>query len=123
MFVLCFFHFNAGFVFSILFVVEFGSVFFAYSPSLIGNLWTVGDRDIDRWFEHCFSVWMHSTLPPVPSSSGSVSPSSASLSSSSAPLSSYECVVHARKNAGLTLKYLTGAAPIHYGMPMFVKRD
>lgn len=63
-------------------------------PCILGNLWDVTDRDIDRYMEALLRTWL--SAPP-----------GASIS---------EHMVHARQAP--RLKFLIGAAPILYGLPV-----
>lgn len=76
------------------------SYLLAGAPSLVANLWDVTDKDIDRfslalvgaWFKHA-DLQVHSTL------------------SSSVSLARTEC----------QLRFLTGAAPVVYGLPVSLR--
>jgi len=76
------------------------SYLLAGAPSLVANLWDVTDKDIDRfslalvgaWFKHA-DLQVHSTL------------------SSSVSLARTEC----------QLQFLTGAAPVVYGLPVLLR--
>lgn len=64
------------------------------SPFVLGNLWDVTDREIDRYAQALLQGWLRG--------------------GSGAPLLSY--VTQARQAP--KLKYLVGAAPVAYGLPV-----
>lgn len=68
--------------------------FFFPSPLFLGNLWDVTDRDIDRYTEALLQGWLGA--------------------GPGAPLLHY--VSQARQAP--RLKYLIGAAPVAYGLPV-----
>ncbi|GEM07555.1 cysteine-type endopeptidase, separase [Rhodotorula toruloides] len=72
-------------------------------PSLVANLWDVTDKDIDKF---AFSVFRKA---------GIAEPETAS-SSSSSPLSLTAAVAQSRDVCNL--RYLNGAAPVVYGIPV-----
>ena len=82
------------------------------SPCFVGNLWDVTDRDIDRLSEQVFKK-LNLDLSHVPDKS--------SASTGLLPISAMSTVaaVNASRDA-CTLKYLTGAAPVVYGIPMYL---
>ena len=67
------------------------------SPLFLGNLWDVTDRDIDRYTEALLQGWLRA--------------------GSGAPLLYY--VSQARQAP--RLKYLIGAAPVAYGLPVSLR--
>lgn len=72
--------------------------FFSFpSPLFLGNLWDVTDRDIDRYTEALLQGWLGA--------------------GPGAPLLYY--VSQARQAP--RLKYLIGAAPVAYGLPVFLQ--
>lgn len=73
------------------------SSFFFPSPLFLGNLWDVTDRDIDRYTEALLQGWLGA--------------------GPGAPLLYY--VNQARQAP--RLKYLIGAAPIAYGLPVSLR--
>lgn len=68
--------------------------FFFPSPLFLGNLWDVTDRDLDRYTQALLQGWLRA--------------------GSGAPLLHY--VAQARQAP--RLKYLIGAAPVAYGLPV-----
>jgi separase len=82
------------------------------SPSLVANLWDVTDRDIDRLSEEVFKK-LHLDASHVPDES--------SASPGLLPISNMSTVaaVNASRDA-CKLKYLTGAAPVVYGIPVYL---
>uniref|UniRef100_A0A6J0SG72 separase n=1 Tax=Pogona vitticeps TaxID=103695 RepID=A0A6J0SG72_9SAUR len=66
-------------------------------PLVLGNLWDVTDRDIDRYMEALLKNWLKA--------------------GSGAPLLQY--VIQSRQAP--RLKYMIGAAPIAYGLPVFLR--
>jgi len=110
------------------------------SPSLVANLWDVTDRDIDRLSEDVLKrLNLDAAHIPSVSTPNSASASSAvnGQSTSGWPtaeglnglttamggisltegLSSVQAVALSREEC--KLKYLTGAAPVVYGLPMY----
>lgn len=65
-----------------------------HSPLVLGNLWDVTDRDIDRYTEALLQSWLRA--------------------GPGAPLLDH--VIQARQAP--RLKYLIGAAPVAYGLPV-----
>nr|XP_018264106.1 uncharacterized protein I303_03986 [Kwoniella dejecticola CBS 10117]OBR86264.1 hypothetical protein I303_03986 [Kwoniella dejecticola CBS 10117] len=81
-------------------------------PSLTANLWDVTDRDIDRLSAHVLKQ-LHldsAHLPDSKSRSNTLLPLS--------ELSTVQAVNASREEC--KLKYLTGAAPVVYGLPVWV---
>ncbi|XP_063149037.1 separin [Candoia aspera] len=66
-------------------------------PLVLGNLWDVTDRDIDRYMQALLNNWLKA--------------------GSGAPLLQY--VIESRQAP--RLRYMIGAAPIAYGLPVFLK--
>jgi hypothetical protein len=79
-----------------------------YSPTLVANLWDVTDKDIDKL---CQSVLNKMSLngPDIASQSGK---------STRQPTSLVSAVAESRDSC--KLKYLTGAAPVVYGIPFYL---
>jgi separase len=77
-----------------------------YSPALVANLWDVTDRDIDK-FAQCVFEMMHL-----------VSPSDVAQRRSQGTVSLAAAVAKSREVC--KLKYLTGAAPVIYGIPFYL---
>ncbi|KAL7422127.1 separin protein [Cryptotrichosporon argae] len=80
-------------------------------PSLVANLWDVTDRDIDKFtlrtLEH-----LHLDAAHVPGPDGALVPAPDTA------MSNVQAVNAARD--ACRLKYLTGAAPVVYGIPMYL---
>lgn len=70
-----------------------------YSPSVLGNLWDVTDVDIDRFAITLLQKWGLSD-------------------SKNNPVDLTEAVAIARE--ATELKYIVGAAPVTYGLPLFI---
>ncbi|KAL4242854.1 hypothetical protein ABKN59_011524 [Abortiporus biennis] len=82
-------------------------------PTLVANLWDVTDRDIDKFSQSVFDI-MHLDAPSVKNwnSNGSQDLNGRKSTSIAAAISqSRDCC---------KLKYLTGAAPIMYGIPFYL---
>ncbi|GAA5945755.1 hypothetical protein JCM3775_005840 [Rhodotorula graminis] len=77
-------------------------------PALVANLWDVTDKDIDKFALSVFQRTGIATPEPGPTTSSS--------SSSSRPLSLTAAVAQSRTVCNL--KYLNGAAPVVYGIPV-----
>lgn len=67
---------------------------FPCSPFVLGNLWDVTDRDMDRYAQALLEGWLRG--------------------GSGAPLLDYM----AQARQAPKLKYLIGAAPVAYGLPV-----
>lgn len=80
----------------------------AYSPTLVANLWDVTDKDIDKL---CQAVLNKMSLngPDIAKQSGK---------SIRQPVSLVSAVAQSRDCC--KLKYLTGAAPVVYGVPFYL---
>ncbi|KAJ8306791.1 hypothetical protein KUTeg_014875, partial [Tegillarca granosa] len=72
--------------------------FLADCPCVIANLWDVTDKDIDRFLESLLRKWLPST-----------------------PGSSLLNIIPEAREA-CRLRYLTGAAPVVFGFPVFLKK-
>ncbi|ORX39637.1 cysteine-type endopeptidase [Kockovaella imperatae] len=88
------------------------SYMMAGCPALVGTLWDVTDRDIDRLSESVFSK-LHLD-PSHVSSSTTAATTMLPISAVSLP----EAVAKSRDECKLT--YLTGAAPVVYGLPIWM---
>ena len=98
-----------------------------YSPSLVANLWDVTDKDIDKFSE---SVFQNMRLDEQHVRNWPVSPSSArdgktrkkALDSDDGPAPEGMSIVAAiaRSRESCRLQYLTGAAPVVYGIPYYL---
>jgi separase len=82
----------------------------AGSPALVATLWDVTDKDIDRFATSTFDTW------GLVEKKGKSSSSSARGGDDAAGLDA--AVAGAR--ASCVLKYLNGAAPVVYGVPVFL---
>ncbi|GAA6007706.1 hypothetical protein JCM10207_004847 [Rhodosporidiobolus poonsookiae] len=81
-------------------------------PALVANLWDVTDKDIDKF---AFSVFRQTGLAD-PDPEAPPPPSSSSSSSSSSSVSLTAAI--ARSRDVCNLRYLNGAAPVVYGIPV-----
>ena len=85
-------------------VYESNGITMAYlssgSPLILGNLWDVTDRDIDRYLKSLLKLWLNDK--------NTIEGSTSNL---------LEAVVIARNNC--KMKYLIGAAPVCYGIPIY----
>lgn len=72
------------------------------SPCLVANLWDVTDKDIDRFSHEMLAHW--SLLP------------------GKEPATSI-CAAVAKSRDECILKYLNGAAPVVYGLPVWLSQD
>jgi separase len=79
-----------------------------FSPTLVANLWDVTDRDIDKFAQSVFDK-MRMTKDTIGewTDSGEVG-----------KMSVITAVAQSRDSC--KLKYLTGAAPIVYGIPFYL---
>lgn len=77
--------------------VQLMFLFFTLSPAIVANLWDVTDKDIDRFSESLLKQWLdpdtYLSLPEVLSQS----------------------------RRACKLKYLIGASPVLYGLPVHIK--
>jgi separase len=81
------------------------------SPTVVGNLWEVTDKDIDQFAMRMLEDWglLKEAVEVDGDDAVEMGPSIAT------------CVAEAREEC--TLKYLNGAAPVVYGVPSFVRRS
>ncbi|ORY92414.1 peptidase family C50-domain-containing protein [Leucosporidium creatinivorum] len=84
-------------------------------PALVANLWDVTDKDIDKFAQQTFALLHLGMDSPSPSLASSAS-SSKSTSLNSRGLTISAAIAQSR-DAPL-LKYLNGAAPVVYGVPV-----
>lgn len=78
------------------------SYLLAGTPSVVANLWDVTDKDIDRFSSALVGAWFkHADLPVYSTLSSSVS------------LARTLC----------QLQFLTGAAPVVYGLPVSLRNS
>ncbi|KAJ2609794.1 separin protein [Coemansia sp. RSA 1365] len=85
-------------------------------PALVGNLWDVGDKDIDRFAASMLHAWglnQYSTESIALKLECERNPSLPDQ-----PVSLAEAVCLARK--ACRMSYLTGAAPVVYGIPAYL---
>lgn len=78
----------------------------SFSPSFVANLWDVTDKDIDLFTMSLLESWGALTSKEA---NDDVTPS---LS---------KALAETRENAPLKLKYLNGAAPVLYGLPVLCR--
>ncbi|GAA6064363.1 hypothetical protein JCM10212_005877 [Sporobolomyces blumeae] len=81
----------------------------AGSPALVANLWDVTDKDIDKFAQSVFELTKIATR--------TASSSSEVTSEASAPSLTLTSAV-AKSRAVCNLRYLNGAAPVVYGVPV-----
>ena len=79
-----------------------------FSPTLVVNLWDVTDREIDKISQAVFDD-LHLTADPVKQWRGDGGNGKTSI---------VKAVARARDSC--KLKYLTGAAPVVYGIPFYL---
>ncbi|KAJ2033195.1 separin protein [Coemansia sp. S16] len=82
-------------------------------PALVGNLWDVGDKDIDRFAARLLAAW---GLDRV--SAAEIAVKSEVVLPLCRPVSLAEAVCEARK--ACRMSFLTGAAPVVYGIPVYL---
>ena len=78
---------------------------FPSSPTLVANLWDVTDRDIDKFSQAVFDELQ-------------LTPDAVARPRRADPKSVVTAVAQARECC--KLKYLTGAAPVVYGIPFYL---
>ncbi|RKO91964.1 peptidase family C50-domain-containing protein [Blyttiomyces helicus] len=83
-------------------------------PALVANLWDVTDRDIDRFSHRLFRLW---GLCP-PEDGESCAPQTGCDDGAGPSL--VQAVAEARE--ACTLKFLIGAAPVVYGVPVYLAK-
>lgn len=79
-----------------------------HSPTLVANIWDVTDRDIDKYSQSVFEK-MRMTASDVGRWRPEVEHGKVSL-----------VTAVARSRDSCKLKYLTGAAPVVYGIPFYL---
>ncbi|KAJ2792536.1 separin protein [Coemansia linderi] len=85
-------------------------------PALVGNLWDVGDKDIDRFAARLLAAW---GLDKLSAEEIAVKPRSETTGvGCEEPRSLAEAVCEARK--ACRMSFLTGAAPVVYGIPVYL---
>ncbi|KAJ2880497.1 separin protein [Coemansia aciculifera] len=82
-------------------------------PALVGNLWDVGDKDIDRFAARLLAAWGLDQL-----SAAEIAVKSEATLPLTQPVSLAEAVCEARK--ACRMSFLTGAAPVVYGIPVYL---
>ncbi|KAJ1726830.1 separin protein [Coemansia sp. Benny D160-2] len=96
-------------------------------PALVGNLWDVGDKDIDRFAASMLRKWglarfsdgaIEVGYEPACDDNGKQKDSNDGISDNSNALSLTEAVCNARK--ACRMPFLTGAAPVVYGLPVYL---
>ncbi|KAJ2661342.1 separin protein [Coemansia sp. RSA 1200] len=96
-------------------------------PALVGNLWDVGDKDIDRFAASMLRKWglarfsggtIEIGYEPACEDSGKQKDGDGDISNGSNTLSLTEAVCNARK--ACRMPFLTGAAPVVYGLPVYI---
>ncbi|KAL8766121.1 MAG: hypothetical protein Q9209_007019 [Squamulea sp. 1 TL-2023] len=97
-------------------------------PAMLATLWNVTDKDIDRFSESVLQKWGLLSSKPAPESSPvkkttrsrgkSKARHSPPLSPASGNVSLDEAVAQGRDSC--IFRYLNGAAPVVYGIPVFV---
>lgn len=99
------------------------------SPAVVGTLWDVTDRDIDRFAMEMMVDWglvEHHDLPQAKAKTGKKKTDSGSdgrkkrcATQQRGEVSLDQAVAHARD--ACLLRYLNGAAPVMYGIPVFLE--
>ncbi|KAJ2620852.1 separin protein [Coemansia sp. RSA 1358] len=95
-------------------------------PALVGNLWDVGDKDIDRFAASMLQKWGLAALSPNeiaikhdPEDGRSKEQANCiGKSDKNEAISLAEAVCQARKSCRMA--FLTGAAPVVYGLPAYL---
>lgn len=85
----------------------------AGSPAVVGTLWDVTDRDIDRFAAGCLEDW--GLLPR-----GAVTKRERDRAGGAASMSLVEAVASAK--GGCKFRFVTGAGVVVYGVPVWVDR-
>ncbi|KAJ1869152.1 separin protein [Coemansia sp. RSA 990] len=89
-------------------------------PALVGNLWDVGDKDIDRFAARLLQAWGLTRFSPAPIDVALDTKNSPQQPTCpDKPVSLAEAVCWARRACRMT--YLTGAAPVVYGIPVYLE--
>ncbi|KAH8099548.1 peptidase family C50-domain-containing protein [Cristinia sonorae] len=88
-------------------------------PTLVANLWDVTDRDIDKFSQAVFDKINLSDVEDVKSwQSRCLTPQGKLETNGATPMSVVRAIAESREVC--KLKYLTGAAPIVYGIPFYL---
>lgn len=80
-----------------------------FSPTLVANIWDVTDRDIDKFSQNVFDRLRLATAGLRQQSQSQMADEGVSL---------VAAVAQSRNSC--KLKYLTGAAPVVYGIPFYL---
>ncbi|KKZ63474.1 hypothetical protein EMCG_02205 [[Emmonsia] crescens] len=101
----------------------------AGAPALVATLWDVTDKDIDRFAQSTFEQWGLMDMAPVETNQSSRSKGSKTMKphlpsprkqlQGSGPVGLDAAVANSR--GACILRYLNGAAPVVYGVPVFLK--
>lgn len=86
----------------------------------MANLWDVTDRDIDRFSTQTFKEWGLGDASLIEKQPGNIQTSKNYLHTEGDHISLSEAVMRSRNHC--VLDYLTGAAPVVYGIPVYLKR-
>ncbi|KAJ2157455.1 separin protein [Coemansia sp. RSA 552] len=87
-------------------------------PALVGNLWDVGDKDIDRFAASMLCLWGLDRYSPEKIAVKLDNNRQVPKPPDSGPVSLAEAVCWARKACRMAC--LTGAAPVVYGLPIYL---
>ncbi|OJD25882.1 hypothetical protein ACJ73_02744 [Blastomyces percursus] len=100
----------------------------AGTPALVATLWDVTDKDIDRFARSTFEQWGLFDEAPVESNqSGRTKGSKTMKPHLPSPIKKHQAgavgldTAVAKSRSACILKYLNGAAPVVYGVPVFLK--
>ena len=95
-------------------------------PAMVATLWDVTDKDIDRFSDTVLQKWGLFQDPKPPPLSSPVKKARkpkvkevTAISSTNTPLSLDQAVASGRDSC--FLRYLNGAAPVVYGVPVFLR--
>lgn len=91
-----------------------------HSPALVANLWDVTDKDIDKFADHTFRLSGLSRMPRGEHAGDETQrsrPGAGELEEGERPLMTLTAAVAQSRDVPL-LKYLNGAAPVVYGIPV-----
>lgn len=88
------------------------------SRAILANLWDVTDRDIDRFSTEMFKEWGLGNTSLIEKQPGNIGAPKDNLYSRGSNISLSEAVMRSRNSC--VLSYLTGAAPVVYGIPVYL---
>lgn len=91
----------------------------AGSPALVATLWDVTDKDIDRFSTSTFESWGLLDRKGKEKQKSSIAGAGAGSGSDTGSIGLDTAIAGARKSC--VLKYLNGAAPVIYGVPVFLE--